>query len=81
MDMEGSLPLITFCDMHKVVGMKEIYGGVNMGFICSRQEVRNEREQVTVLLGNFVQPMGIDTESKEAILLTDEKDRSTMRRL
>ena len=54
MGMEGSLPFVTFCDMHKVVGMTEIYGGVNMGFTCSRQEVRNEGEQVTVLLGNFV---------------------------
>ena len=81
MDTEGSLPFVTFHDMHKVIDMTEIYGGVNMGFTCSRQEVRNEREQVTVLLGNFVQPMEINTESKEAILLTDEKDGSTMRRL
>ena len=81
MGMEGSLPFITFCDMHKVVGIMEIYGGVNTGFTCSRQKVRNEREQVRVFPGNFVQPTEIDTESKGAVLLMDKKDGSTMRRL
>ena len=78
---EGSLPFVTFRDMHKVIGMTEVYGGVNTGFTYSRQEVRNEGEQVTVLFGNLVQPMEIDTEPKRAILFMEKKDRSTVRRL
>ena len=81
MDMEGSLPLITFYDMHKVICMTEIYGGVNTGFTCSRQVVRNKGKQVMVLLGNLVQSMEIDTESKGSIFFADKKNGGTMRRL
>jgi len=44
------------------------------------QEVRDEREWVVILLTDFVEAPGIDTESKGAVLLFDKEDRSSVGR-
>ena len=52
--------------------MTEIDGGIDMGFTCSGQEVRNDRKGITVLLGNPIQSLEINTEMERSIFLMDE---------
>ena len=58
------LPFVTFHNADYMIGMTEINGGIEVGFTCSGQEVRNEWKWIMVLFGNLVQPTEIDTETE-----------------
>jgi hypothetical protein len=61
--------------------MTKINFCVVSGFPWGIQEVRNERKWVTILLGNFVQPTVVDTKAETAVLLPNEENRSSVRRI
>ncbi|KXN87128.1 hypothetical protein AN958_09171 [Leucoagaricus sp. SymC.cos] len=61
--LKSSFPLIAFGDADEMVGMSEIYLGVQAGFAGSIQEVRNKRERVTILFSNVVEAAEINAET------------------
>ena len=61
-----------------MVSMSEIYGGINTGFSCGRQEVGNEQERIMVLFGDLIKTSEIDAEAESSIFLFDEKNRGSM---
>ena len=63
-----------------MISMSEIYGGMNAGFSCSGQEVRNERKWITVLFGDLIKTLEIDAEAESSVFLFDKKNGGSMRR-
>ena len=63
-----------------MVSVLEVYGGINMGFSCGRQdlEVGNERKWITVLFGDLIKTSEIDAEVESSVFLFDEKNRGSM---
>ena len=59
---ECGFPFVAFSNLDKVIGMLEIYGGVNLGFACSGQWVGDEQKQILVLLGDLVKTSEVNTE-------------------
>ncbi|KXN92783.1 hypothetical protein AN958_04027 [Leucoagaricus sp. SymC.cos] len=59
---KSSFPLITFGDADKMVGVPQVYLGVQAGFAGSIQEVRNKRERVVILFSNVVEAAEINAE-------------------
>ena len=47
-----------------MIGVSEIYGGVNSGFARSGQQVGDERKQISVLLGDLVKTSEVNTETE-----------------
>ena len=58
--------------------MPKIYGGVNTGFSCGRQEVGNEQKQIMILFGDLIKISEVNTEAESSIFLFDKKDESHM---
>ncbi|KXN84319.1 hypothetical protein AN958_12756 [Leucoagaricus sp. SymC.cos] len=77
---KSSFPLIAFIDMDKIVGMLQVYLGVQAGFAGSIQEIRNKREWVAILFGNVVETTEIDAKMQGTVFFLNKKNRSTMRR-
>ena len=58
--------------------MSEINGGIDMGFIHSGKEVRNEWKGILVFSGYFIETLEIYAEAEGFIFLEGEDYRSTM---
>ena len=61
-----------------MISVSEIYGGINTGFSCGRQEVGNEWKRIMVLFGDLIKTSEVDTEVESSIFLFDEKDGGSM---
>ena len=70
--MEGSLPLVPFVDLNKVVCVPEIDLSKESGLLRAIQEVGDACEWVSVFLRDSVEAPKVDTELQGAILLLDE---------
>ena len=58
---EGRFPFITFVDTYEVVHMPEVDLGVDASLLHSVEEVRDERERIPILPGNFVETPVVHT--------------------
>ena len=65
----------------KVISMTEIEFRIDACLGWRIKEVGDEGKRISVLPGDFVEPPVVDAETKGAVLLFDEKDRSTARRI
>ena len=70
--MERGLPLIALRETYQVISMTEVDLSVDTSFARGMEEVRNERQEVSVLLGNLVEGAVIDAEAKKTILFLDK---------
>ena len=66
---EGGFPFITFGDTNHVIGMADVQCCVNASFSSGGEEVRDEGQQVAVLLCDFVQSSEINAEVKSTVFL------------
>src|SRR5882724_9192236 len=73
---ECNLPFISRQNLYKMVHVPEVDLGVDLCFLWCIYEVRNEQKWVLVFLGNSVEASEIDTKSKRAIFLLNNKDWS-----
>ena len=76
---KGGFPFVAFSNADKMVGMLEVDLGIDSHQSRSVEEVRGKWKWVSVFLGELVQPLEIYTQLEGAILLLDEKDRSSVR--
>ena len=63
-----------------MISVSEIYGSINMGFSCSRQEVGNEQKRIMILFGDLIKTSEVDTEAESSVFLFDKKDGGSMQR-
>ena len=64
--------------MDEVICMSEVNGGIDMGFTCSGNEVRNEWKGISVFFGYFIETLEIYTEVEGFIFLEGKDYQSTM---
>ena len=76
--MEGCLQFVSFGNAHKVIGVSEVDFGVDVSIAGSIEKVGDEWKWVTVFLCEFVKTAVVYTKTEGAILLFDEKDRSSV---
>src|SRR5260370_23129070 len=51
---KGGFPFVTFTDANEMVGVGEVYLGVDTRFTWRIQKVRNKRKRIAVLFEKFV---------------------------
>ena len=59
--MECGLPFITFSDADKMIGMSEINSSVDPCLTSGCQKIIDHGERVTILLGDLVKSLKVDT--------------------
>ena len=69
---ERGLSLIALRDTYQVISMMEVNLSVDTSFARGMEEVGNERQGISVLLGDPVEGAIIDAETKRTILFLDE---------
>ena len=67
---KGGFPFIAFHNADQIISVTDINGGIEVGFACSGQEIRNEGKWITVLFGDPVETSEVNTEVEGSILLT-----------
>ena len=72
--LERGLPLIALRNTYQVISMTEVNLSVNTSFARRMEEVGNEQQGISVLLGDPVEDAVIDAETKRTILFLDEED-------
>jgi hypothetical protein len=75
--VEGGFPLIAWSNADEIVSTAEIDFGVDLRVAEVIEEVGNEGNGVTILLGDLVKATPVDTESERTVLLLDKKNGST----
>ena len=78
MGFECGFPLIAFGDSDKMVHMAEVNFQIDPSLPRCVQQIQDEREQVTIFFGDFIQYAEIDPKLKQAIFLFDKKDECSM---
>ena len=75
MCVESHLRFITISNLYQMVGMFQVDFHIYPGRSQRVQQVGDQREGVSILLGDFVEGSIVDTQSEAAILFLDEKYR------
>ena len=70
---ECGFPFVAFSYSDKVIGVSEVYGGVNSGFAHSGQQVRDEWKRISVLLGDLVKTSEVNTETEGSVLFPNKE--------
>ena len=71
--MECGFPFVAFSNSDKVIGMSEVYGGVNSGFARSGQQVGDERKRISILLGDPVKTSEVNTKTEGSVLFPNKE--------
>jgi hypothetical protein len=71
---------VTRCDPEKMIGVPEVEFRVDPCLPRRIQEIRNQRKQIFVFLGDPVKPPVVDAKSERAVFLLSEGDRSAVTR-
>lgn len=74
--VESGLPFVSGLDPDDVVGAPQVDLRHNLRTRQLTEDVRDDRQWVRLPLGYVVEASVVDTQSKGAILLLDEQDRS-----
>ena len=76
--LECGFPFVAFSYSDKVIGVSEVYGGVNLGFARSGQQVRDEWKWILVLLGDPVKTSEVNTKTEGSVLFPNKEHRGSM---
>ena len=76
--LECGFPFIAFSYSDKVIGVSEVYGGVDSGFAFSGQQVGDEQKWISVLLGDLVKTSEVNTEMEGSVFFPNKEHWGSM---